>query len=143
MAQMRKSAAKNPKGAPKQTVKVSSNVTVRSPKTGRNTISGPEQARLRAINKPVKTTAKDTKRSAKALTASGKVKPKTDTQMKRFLPNSFETETKTARELAREAAAARKEKAARQARLGGGGGGLRGGFGMGGGGGSGRSNVNR
>ena len=131
MAQMRKSAAKNPKGAPKQTVKVSSNVTVRSPKTGRNTISGPEQARLRAINKPVKTTAKDTKRSAKALTASGKVKPKTDTQMKRFLPNSWETETKTARELAREAAAKRAAAAAKR------GGGMRGPLGNFGGGGSG------
>jgi hypothetical protein len=107
MAQMRKSAAKNPKGAPKQTVKVSPNVTVRSPKTGRGTISGPEQARLKAINAPVKTSKKDVKRSAKALKESGKVKPKTDTQMKRYLPNSFETETKTARELAREAAAKR------------------------------------
>ena len=132
MAQMRKSAAKNPKGAPKQTVKVSSNVTVRSPKTGRGTISGPEQARLKAINKPVKTTAKDTKRSAKALTASGKVKPKTDTQMKRYLPNSFETETKTARELAREAAAKRAAAAAKR-----GGGGMRGPLGNFGGGGSG------
>ena len=132
MAQMRKSAAKNPKGAPKQTVKVSSNVTVRSPKTGRGTISGPEQARLKAINKPVKTTAKDAKRSAKALTASGKVKPKTDTQMKRYLPNSFETETKTARELAREAAAKRAAAAAKR-----GGGGMRGPLGNFGGGGSG------
>jgi hypothetical protein len=125
MAQMRKSVVK--KGSPKIKVKVSENVTVRSPKRGQGTVaSTAEQARLKAINKPVKTTAKDTKKSAKALKASGKVKPKTDTQMTRFKPNSFETEKITARELAREAAA--KRKAAAKPR----GGGLRGPLGGGG-----------
>ena len=111
MAQMRKSAAKPPKLGTK--VKVSSNVTVKAPKG--KTISSAEQARLKAINKPVKSTKKDVKKSAKALKESGKAKPKTDTKMKRFLPNSFETETKTARELAREAAAKRAAEAAKRA----------------------------
>jgi hypothetical protein len=121
-----------PKGAPKMTVKVSPNVTVISPKTGRGTISGPEQARLKAINKPVKSTKKDVKKSAKALKASGTT-PKNSKTTKYTKYDELGKRTVTARELAREAVAKRNA----------GGGGLRGGFGMGGGGGSGRSNVNR
>ena len=58
------------KGAPKMTVRVSPNVTVRSATTGRDTISAKEQARLSAINKPAKTTAKasSVKATAKAST---------------------------------------------------------------------------
>ena len=108
-----------PKGAPKMTVKVSPNVTVISPKTGRGTISGPEQARLKAINKPVKSTKKDVKKSAKALKESGKAKPKTDTKYTKY--DELGKTKVTARQLAREAAAKRNA----------GGGGLRGGFGMG------------
>jgi hypothetical protein len=132
MAQMRKSAAKS--------VKVSSNVTVKAPKG--KTISSAEEARLKNINKLAKSTKAGTKASAKALKASGKPKPKTDTVYKTFTnPNNFDYGKITARDLAKQEVAKRKEAAARQARLGGGG--LRGGMGMGGGGGSGRSNVNR
>ena len=136
MAQMRKSAAKPAKLGTK--VKVSPNVTVIAPRNKR--ISSAEEARLKNINKLAKSSKKDSKVNAKALKESGKAKPKTDTKMKQFKPNSFELETKTAREFAREAAARRAEAAARRGRLGGGG---LGGFGMGSGGGSGRSNVNR
>jgi hypothetical protein len=139
MAQMRKSAARPGKPAISTKVKVSPNVTVVAPKGKR--ISSAEEARLKNINKLAKSSKGDAKVNAKALKQSGKAKPKTDTKMKQFKPNSFELETKTAREFAREAAARRAEAAARRGRLGGGG--LGGGFGMGSGGGSGRSNVNR
>ena len=61
----------NAKGAPKMTVKVSPNVTVVAAKRGRDTISAQEQARLKSINKPAKTTAKTAKANTKALKASG------------------------------------------------------------------------
>lgn len=101
-----KGVVKAVKGSKK--VKVSSNVTVKAPKG--KTISSAEEARLKAINKtkaklkPKYQSGAD-KANAKALKASGKVKPRTDTKYERFKPNSFEMETLTARELAREKAA--------------------------------------
>jgi hypothetical protein len=88
-----------------KSTKVSPTVTVKAKKGKR--ISSAEDARLKAINKTISTTAKDSKASAKALKASGKVKPKTDTVYKRFKPNSMETEKVTARQLAREIEAKR------------------------------------
>lgn len=89
-----------------KSTKVSANVTVKAPKGKR--ISSAEDARLKAINKPTKPATKSSaKKSAKALKESGKAKPKTDSTYQRFLPNSFETEKVTARQLAREAAAKR------------------------------------
>ena len=106
-----KIAAKVVKKAAKKSVKsvkVSPTVTVKAPKG--KSISSAEEARLKAMNAPVKTTAKDAKKSAKALKASGKVKKRTDTMYERFKPGTWETEKMTARELAREKAAARAAK---------------------------------
>ena len=86
-----------------RSVNVSSNVLVTA-KRGKR-ISSAEEARLNAINKSVKTTAKDSKANAKALKASGKVKPKTDTKYTQY--DSFGKTTTTARKLAKEAAAKR------------------------------------
>ena len=95
------------KKAAAKTVKVSSNVTVKA-KPGKR-ISSAEEARLKNINKPVpklkpKYQAQANKAEAKLMKDSAKPKPKTDTPMKRFKPNSFEIENTTARILAREAA---------------------------------------
>ena len=87
-----------------RSVKVSSNVLVTA-KRGKR-ISSAEEARLNAINKSVKTTAKGSKANAKALKASGKVKPKTDTKYTTYY-DSFGKNTTTARNLAKEAAAKR------------------------------------
>lgn len=100
-------------------VKVSANVTVKAPKG--KTISPAEEARLKNLNKTAKSSAKDTKTNAKALKASGKAKPKTDTKYKTFTnPNNFDFGKITARDLAKQEIA--KRAAARGGALGGGGG---------------------
>jgi hypothetical protein len=92
---------------PIRSVVISPNVTIKAPK-GKPGFTPAEVKRLMSITEILKPVSKATaKVNAKALKASGKVKPKTDTQYKRFKDNSFNTEKLTARELAREAAAKR------------------------------------
>jgi len=100
--------ATTPKPAkPIRSVVISPNVTIKAPK-GKPGFTPAEVKRLMSITEILKPVSKATaKVDAKALKASGVVKPKTDTQYKRMKDNSFEYEKKTARELAREAAAKR------------------------------------
>ena len=99
--------ATTPKPKPIRSVVISPNVTIKAPK-GKPGFTPAEVKRLMSITEILKPVSKTTaKVDAKALKASGVVKPKTDTQYKRMKDNSFDYEKKTARELAREAAAKR------------------------------------
>jgi hypothetical protein len=89
-----------------RSVQVSPNVTVKAPYKG-PAFTPEEIKRLKSIVEITKPTSKKTaKVNAKALKASGKVKPRTDTKFSRR--DALGKQTLTARELAREAAAARK-----------------------------------
>jgi hypothetical protein len=108
-------------GAPRavRTVKISPNVTIKAPKGGPG-FTPKEVTRLKSITEVTKPTSKATaKVNAKALKASGVVKPKTDTKTNNytFPKNSLEIKESpsTARADARAAVAARKAAAQKRA----------------------------
>ena len=108
-------------GAPRsiRTVRISPNVTIKAPKGGPG-FTPKEVARLKSITEVTKPTSKATaKVNAKALKASGVVKPKTDTKTNNytFPKNSLEIKEtpSTARADARAAVKARQAAAEKNA----------------------------